>query len=75
MELRLVPSADPAVAEAARSAAAHLGFVSAAATAARGRWWGAGIEDGLAARLVAPARGERYEVALSPRSTRGATRA
>ena len=75
MELRLTPRPDPAVAEAARSAAADLSFVSGAATAARARWWEAGIEDGLAARLIAPTRGERYEVALSPRSTRGATRA
>ena len=75
MELCLVPSPDPAVVEAARSAAADLGFVSEAATAAQDRWWEAGIEDGLAARLSASAWGERYEVARSPRSTRGATRA
>gem|GEM_PF-6192100 len=46
-----------------------------AATAARGRWWAAGVEDCLAARIVPPVRAGRYDVAPSPRSTRGATRA
>jgi hypothetical protein len=74
MELRLVPSPDPAVAEAARRAVAVLASADPPAVG-RGRWWRAGVDDGLAARAVEPARGGRYEVAPSPRSTRGATRA
>jgi hypothetical protein len=74
MELRLVPSPDDGVAEAARRAAAEVASVGEAA-GTRGRWWAAGLEDAVAGRAVTPARGPVYDVALSPRSTRGATRA
>jgi hypothetical protein len=74
MDVRLVPSPDPAVAEAARRAVAVLESARAPAVG-RGRWWIAGVEEGLAARAVLPGRAERYDVAPSPRSTRGATRA
>jgi hypothetical protein len=74
MALELVPSPDPAAAEAARRAIAGVG-------AANGRppdgfrWWRAGLSDAVEARAVAPAPPAGYSAVAAPRSTRGATRA
>ena len=72
MEWELVPTAEQAVVEAARRAAAAAGV--GRAEDARGRWWRAGVEEAMAARSVAR-RSPGYVAAPSPRRTRGATRA
>jgi len=73
VELELIPAAEPAVAEATRSALAAAGLDRADDD--RGSWWRAGVDETLDARSATPARGPSYVAAPSPRRTRGATRA
>jgi hypothetical protein len=74
MALELVPSPDPAVAEAVRRAIA--GVAAANGRPEEGsRWWRAGLSDAVEGRAVAPVRPAGYSAFASPRSTRGATRA
>jgi hypothetical protein len=76
MALELVPSPDPAMAEAARRAIAGVGAANARRDDGPGsRWWWAGLSDAVEARAVAPAPPAGYSAFASPRSTRGATRA
>lgn len=76
VQLELVAPADRVVVEAIRSAVAEAGIgLGERLWSERGAWWGAGVLDAVERRPRAPAPGPRYEVALSPRSTRGARRA
>ena len=74
MALELIPPADPAVADAVRRALVTVGSETAVRERG-GRWWRAGIVDGVDARAVVPASPARYSALASPRSTRGAMRA
>jgi hypothetical protein len=74
VELELVPPAEPAAIEAARRAAAAAG-VGGEPWRTGSAWWQAGLADAIAGRSAEPVASDRYDVAPSPRSTRGATRA
>ena len=82
--LDLAPAASADHARAARAAATRAGVVVARAPRLPidDGWWRAGLEEAQARRPAVPSPAHapavvpsRYEVAPSPRSTRGATRA
>jgi hypothetical protein len=75
MELQLEPGGDAATLEAARRAAELAGAVRQRPWSDRGAWWRAGVAEAVEGRFVAPRPGPAYDVAPSPRRTRGATRA
>jgi hypothetical protein len=75
VELGLGPDVDAGVVEASRRAAVRAGVVLEAALASRGPWWFAGVAETVEGRSVGPTCAPGYEIAPSPRSTRGATRA
>ena len=78
MDLELSDDPDGLAGSAVRAAAARAGVDLAPVPDRRsGAWWRAGLEEGLSRDpgAPAPAGASGYEAALSPRSTRGATRA
>jgi hypothetical protein len=74
VDVGLEPKAGAAVVEAVRLVAVRLGALSDGARSGNGAWWRAGIAESVADRVPAPTLA-RYEIALPPRRTRGATRA
>jgi hypothetical protein len=78
MEVELSDDPEGRAGSAVSAAAAQAGLELAPAPDRRhGAWWRAGLLEGLARDpgAPAPAATDVYETALSPRSTRGATRA
>lgn len=76
MELFVEPAPEPAVAEAARLAAARAGVGELRLPAAdRGHWWRAGLDEATDRRPGLRAGQADYVAAPSRRSTRGAARA
>ena len=74
VELELVPDGNGAAAEATRRAATRVGVGAVPARFDRGHWWRDGLAESVGNRPGAPGPAP-YDVAPSPRSTRGATRA
>jgi hypothetical protein len=71
-----VVGAGEGVTEAVRTAVAQAGVGLVSRRAAdRSAWWRAGLADALEHRVESPERPWGYDVARSPRNTRGATRA
>jgi hypothetical protein len=75
--LVLGPGAGDGVTKAARAAAARAGVeLERGPVAERNAWWAAGLTEAVDRDPAAPSGGPaRYDVARSPRNTRGATRA
>jgi len=77
MDFTLDPAPDAATSEAVRVSVAAAGVgVRPGSGDARAAWWHAGVADAVDRAVVSfDPRPLRYDAALSPRSTRGATRA
>jgi hypothetical protein len=76
VDLLLGPDPAEEVAQAVRVAIARAGVeLGRRPTAERSAWWSAGLAEAVESGLGPADKPSSYDVARSPRSTRGATRA